>query len=93
MIEDDRKGAYRDIWKVRAEIEYVVISLKLLNNIQESEIGDKWDNAGSNVVIDGPALEIIKNKKIPTCVINGGKLVQIKKAIIDEPFEGTRIIL
>ncbi|GAI95505.1 unnamed protein product, partial [marine sediment metagenome] len=33
---------YKDIWKVRAEIEFVVISLKLLNNLEESEIGVKW---------------------------------------------------
>ena len=34
--------AYKDIWKVRAEIEFVVISLKLLNNLEENEIGVKW---------------------------------------------------
>ncbi len=33
---------YKDIWKVRAEIEFVVISLKLLNNLEENEIGVKW---------------------------------------------------
>lgn len=39
--ENYTKG-YKDIWKVRAEIEFVVISLKLLNNLEESEIGVKW---------------------------------------------------
>ncbi|NHJ31382.1 MAG: hypothetical protein FK732_00825 [Asgard group archaeon] len=34
--------AYQDIWKVRAELEFVVISLKLLNNLDENEIGTKW---------------------------------------------------
>ncbi len=34
--------SYSDIWKVRAEIEFVVISLKLLNNLDEDEIGGKW---------------------------------------------------
>ncbi|MHA1121664.1 MAG: hypothetical protein ACTSUW_01415 [Candidatus Heimdallarchaeota archaeon] len=39
--ENYTKG-YADIWKVRAEIEFVVISLKLLNNLEENEIGVKW---------------------------------------------------
>ncbi len=39
--ENYTKG-YKDIWKVRAEIEFVVISLKLLNNLEENEIGVKW---------------------------------------------------
>jgi len=34
--------SYKDIWKVRAEIEFIVISLKLLNNLEENEIGVKW---------------------------------------------------
>jgi hypothetical protein len=34
--------SYQDIWNVRAEIEFVVISLKLLNNLEENEIGVKW---------------------------------------------------
>ena len=34
--------AYKDIWKVRAEIEFIVVSLKLLNNLEENEIGVKW---------------------------------------------------
>ncbi|MBK5114512.1 MAG: hypothetical protein KGD59_01165 [Candidatus Heimdallarchaeota archaeon] len=34
--------AYKDIWKVRSEIEFIVISLKLLNNLEENEIGVKW---------------------------------------------------
>jgi len=39
---DNYTKAYKDIWKVRAEIEFVVISLKLLNNLEENEIGVKW---------------------------------------------------
>lgn len=33
---------YQDIWKARAEIEYIVISLKLLNNLQDKELEGKW---------------------------------------------------
>lgn len=90
IIATDVDGIYdRDPNKYSDAKQIKIITIKNLIR----EIGNKWDVAGSNVVIDGPALEIIKNKKIPTFVLNGRKLIQIKKAIIDEPFEGTRIIV
>ena len=55
--------------------------------------GTEWAAAGSNVVIDGPALEIIDKAKIPTFVVNGKRLDQIEKVINNQLFDGTRIIL
>ncbi|NHJ46696.1 MAG: hypothetical protein FK733_02800 [Asgard group archaeon] len=34
--------SYQEIWKIRAEIEYIVISIKLLNNLNTQSIGKKW---------------------------------------------------
>jgi len=55
------------------------------------EYGTEWGAAGKNIVIDGPALKIIKRSKIPTFVLNGKKVVEIKKAINNENFNGTII--
>jgi len=35
------------------------------------DYGTDWNSAGKNIVIDGPALKIIKRAKIPTFVLNG----------------------
>ena len=51
----------------------------------------EWGTAGKNVVIDGPALQIIKRAKIPTFVLNGKKLNQLERAITDQKFNGTKI--
>jgi len=53
--------------------------------------GTKWSAAGSNVVIDGPALEIIDKAKIPTFVVNGKRLDQLEKVINNQLFDGTII--
>ena len=55
--------------------------------------GTEWSAAGSNVVIDGPALEIIDKAKIPTFVVNGKRLDQLEKIINNQLFDGTRIIV
>jgi uridylate kinase len=55
--------------------------------------GTKWETAGSNVVVDGPALEIIRRAKIHTLVVNGTKLDQLEKAVNNESFNGTTIIV
>jgi len=55
--------------------------------------GTKWNAAGSNIVIDGPALEVINKIKIPTFIVNGNRLDQLEKAITNQNFEGTRIII
>jgi uridylate kinase len=55
------------------------------------QYGIDWKSAGKNIVIDGPALQIIKRAKIPTFVLNGKKLRELKKAIDDLDFNGTKI--
>ena len=56
-----------------------------------SEHGTNWGSAGKNVVIDGPALELINKAGIPTFVLNGKRLDELKKAISDQSFDGTVI--
>jgi uridylate kinase len=53
--------------------------------------GTTWGTAGKNIVIDGPALEIIDRAKIQTYVLNGKKLNELKKAITNQTFNGTII--
>ncbi len=53
--------------------------------------GTTWTAAGSNVVVDGPALQIMKQAKIPTAVVNGKRLDQLERAITGQPFNGTKI--
>jgi len=55
------------------------------------KFGTNWDQAGKNIVIDGPALKIIKKAKIPTLVLNGKKLIQLERAINNQIFNGTII--
>lgn len=55
--------------------------------------GIKWKSAGKNVVIDGPALEIIKRVKLATYVVNGKRLDQLEKALTNQPFDGTKITI
>lgn len=64
-------------------------------NIEEliNSFGTDWNNAGKNIVVDGPALKIIKRANLNTIVLNGKKLDQVENAIKSQPFEGTRIIL
>ena len=53
--------------------------------------GIKWNAAGSNVVVDGPALKIIARAKIPTFVVNGKRMDELKNAINNQSFNGTKI--
>ena len=53
--------------------------------------GTNWESAGKNMVIDGPALGIIKREKIPTYVLNGNNLDELEKAITNQKFTGTKI--
>lgn len=53
--------------------------------------GTEWGAAGKNVVIDGPALEIIKRAKLPTFVLNGKNLNQLERVITNQSFNGTII--
>ena len=53
--------------------------------------GVTWKSAGYNTVIDGPALKEIKEKNILTYVLNGKKLEELEKAILNKNFNGTII--
>ena len=55
------------------------------------KFGDKWDSAGKNIVIDGPALKIINRAKIPTYVLNGIKIDQMENILNNKDFNGTVI--
>jgi uridylate kinase len=55
--------------------------------------GTGWDAAGKNIVIDGPALKIIKEAKIQTFILNGKKLNQLERAANNQIFNGTKIIV
>jgi len=56
-----------------------------------NDYGTDWNSAGKNIVIDGPALKIIKRARIPTYVLNGKKLKELEKAINNITFNGTII--
>ncbi len=53
--------------------------------------GTDWASAGKNIVIDGPALKIIKRAKLPTFVLNGKKITELKKLLDNKKFNGTVI--
>ncbi len=53
--------------------------------------GTEWSSAGKNIVIDGPALGIIDKNRIPTFVLNGNNLDEIKKVLNNKDFNGTKI--
>ena len=54
--------------------------------------GTEWKSAGKNIVIDGPALEILKRAKVSTYVVNGKRLDQLENVINKQSFHGTKII-
>ena len=55
--------------------------------------GSSWDAAGKNIIIDGPALKIIKRAGLITYVVNGKRLNQLEKALIGQSFDGTKITI
>ncbi|OGS41111.1 MAG: hypothetical protein A3K77_07250 [Euryarchaeota archaeon RBG_13_31_8] len=88
IIATNVDGVYdKDPNKFKDAIQLKEISIKQLIE----KYGTRWDSAGQNVVIDGPALEIIDRAHIPTFVLNGKKLDELKKAIIGQTFNGTII--
>lgn len=58
-----------------------------------SQYGNHWDTAGKNTVIDGPALQIIKDHQISTVVVDGRNIQAMKQVIEHTSFHGTRIIV
>ncbi len=90
IIATNVDGVYdKDPNKFKDAKQIKEISIKQLIK----KFGVKWSSAGKNIVIDGPALEIIKKGSIPTFVINGKKLEQIDKVISNQEFNGTKIII
>jgi uridylate kinase len=88
IIATNVDGIYdKDPNKFKDVVQLKEISIKQL--IQK--YGTNWDAAGQNIVIDGPALEIIERANIPTFVLNGKKLEELKKAISNQSFNGTII--
>jgi len=61
---------------------------RLINNF-----GTDWKSAGKNMVIDGPALSIIKKAKLKTYVLNGKRLDQLECSLTNKNFDGTKIIV
>lgn len=55
------------------------------------QYGSGWDSAGSNMVIDGPALKLIKDHSLATSVINGKSLKEFEKIFEKKKFHGTEI--
>jgi len=80
-IYDKDPNKYKDAKQLKE------ISIQQLIN----DHGTDWSTAGKNVVLDGPALEIIHRAKIPTFVLNGKKLNQLERAITNQSFNGTII--
>lgn len=67
----------------------------LLSLISAQELlkkyGSAWNAAGSNMVVDGPALQKIHDAHINTVVINGSNIDTIKKVLDGQSFHGTTI--
>jgi uridylate kinase len=68
---------------------------KKINEINIKDLikqyGTNWITAGKNIIIDGPALEIINKKNIKTFVLNGKHLKNLEKGILNKSFNGTII--
>lgn len=80
-IYDKDPNKYKDAKQLKeVTIKYLI-----------EKYGTKWKAAGSNLVIDGPALKIIHRAKTPTFVVNGKRLDQLEKAITNQSFNGTTI--
>jgi uridylate kinase len=67
----------------------------LLSLISAQELlkkyGSAWNAAGSNMVVDGPALQKIHDEHINTVVINGSNINTIQKVLDGKSFHGTTI--
>jgi len=67
----------------------------LLSLISAQELlkkyGSAWNAAGSNMVVDGPALQKIHDEHINTVVINGSNIDTIQKVLDGRSFHGTTI--
>jgi len=88
IIATNVDGVYdKDPNKFNDAVQLKEISIKKLIE----KYGTKWEKAGQNIVIDGPALEIINRANLTTFVLNGKKLDELEKAITNQIFNGTII--
>lgn len=71
-----------------AELYSSISAQELLNTY-----GSKWNAAGSNTVIDGPALQKIQTDHIKTVVINGRNITNLENVLHSKSFHGTKIIV
>lgn len=53
--------------------------------------GTAWGAAGQAGVIDGPATALLRDASLTTCVVHGGDLDNLAKAIAGATFDGTLI--
>lgn len=58
-----------------------------------SQYGTSWGTAGKNIFMDEPALALIKRAHIPTFVVNGKRIDELEKALLGQPFNGTKILI
>jgi uridylate kinase len=56
-----------------------------------NQYGSSWESAGKNMVIDGPAMQLIKDHQIKTFVIDGRDIQQLVNIINNNEFKGTII--
>jgi uridylate kinase len=56
-------------------------------------MGVEWKMAGTKTVIDGPALKLIRDKRVPTFVVNGRNPPELRRALTGQPFHGTLITM
>ncbi|KAA0007898.1 MAG: UMP kinase [Thermoplasmata archaeon] len=68
---------------------------KLFDEVTIEELermcGSKWGKAGENVVVDGPALSIIKGLNCDVFVVNGRNLGNLENTLYGKGFVGTKI--
>ena len=88
IIATDVDGVYdKDPKKYKNAVMFSEIEVDKLIEM----CGENWNRAGKNVVIDGPALGIIKRADFETFVVNGKKLDNLKRVIYGKDFVGTKI--
>lgn len=68
---------------------------RLYSTISAQELlkkyGSAWNAAGSNMVVDGPALQKIHDEHIKTVVINGSNIDTFQNVLNHRSFHGTTI--
>lgn len=68
-----------------------VLQKEIAADILLNTYGSEWQSAGKNMVIDGPALQLIAKHHIQTYVINGFHLNEIHHILSGNLFYGTKI--